>query len=68
MKQERAVKCMLMAAIAYNLKKLLKFRTRKVQTNTQVVRVNLQALFLHKTSLTIPIYFLLAPVYIKQNW
>ena len=64
---EQANKCMLMAAIAYNLKKLLKFTARKVQTNIQVMQVNLQALFLSKTSLTRTTYFLLLPLYLKQN-
>jgi transposase len=63
----QANKCMLMAAIAYNLKKLLKFNAGKVQTNVQAMQVNLQALFLIKTSLTKPICFLLAPLYLKQN-
>ncbi len=48
---EQANKCMLMAAIAYNLKKLLKFTTREVQTSVQAMQVNLQALFLSKTAL-----------------
>ena len=64
---EQANKCMLMAAIAYNLKKLLKFTTRKVQTNVQVMQVNQQALFLSKTSLTKATCFLLLPLYLKQN-
>ena len=59
----QANKCMLMAAITYNLKKLLKFTTRKVQTNVAVVQVNLQALFLVKIGLIKPTYFLLAPLY-----
>ena len=59
---EQANKCMLMAAIAYNLKKLLKFTTRKVQTNAAVVQVNLQALFLDKKSLFKPTYLLLVPL------
>ena len=59
----QANKCMLMAAIAYNLKKLLKFTTRKVQTKAAVMQVNLQALFLGKTSLVKPTYLLLAPLY-----
>ncbi len=62
---EQANKCMLMAAIAYNLKKLLKFTARKVETNIQVMQVNLQALFLSKTSLTRATYFLLLPLYLK---
>ncbi len=66
----QANKCMLMAAIAYNLKKLLKFTTRKVQTNAGVVQVNtektvqaLQDLFLRKIRLIKPTYLLLAPLY-----
>ena len=64
---EQANKCMLMAAIAYNLKKLLKFTARKVQTNVQAMQVNLQALFLTKTSLTKPIYLLVEQLYLKRN-
>jgi hypothetical protein len=45
---EQANKCMLMAAIAYNLKKLLKFTTRKVQTKTQAMQASLSALFFGK--------------------
>jgi heterodisulfide reductase subunit B len=63
----QANKCMLMAAIAYNLKKFLKFTARKVQTNVQAMQVNLQALFLSKISLNKPLYFLSAPLYLKQN-
>jgi len=59
----QANKCMLMAAIAYNLKKLLKFTTRKVQTIAAVMQVNLQDLFLSKTRLIKPIYLLLASLY-----
>ena len=62
---EQANKCMLMAAIAYNLKKLLKFTTRKVQTNVAAMQANLQALFLAKTSLHKPIYFSLVPLCLK---
>ena len=64
---EQANKCMLMAAIAYNLKKLLKFKTRKAQTNAAVMQGNLQALFFSKTSLVKPIYFSLVPLCLKQN-
>ena len=49
---EQANKCMLMAAIAYNLKKLLKFTTRKVQTNAAAMRVKLQAFFYPKQAFT----------------
>lgn len=64
---EQANKCMLMAAIAYNLKKLLKFTSRKAQINVQVVQAKLPSLFLSNTGLIKPIYFSLAPVYAKQN-
>ena len=64
---EQANKCMLMAVIAYNLKKLLKFTTRKVQTLLAATQVNLQALFLPQTSLHKPIYFSLVPLCLKQN-
>ena len=60
---EQANKCMLMAAIAYNLKKLLKFTTRKVQTNVAVMQGNLQALLFGKTRLIKPTYLLLEPFY-----
>ena len=56
-----------MAAIDYNLKKLLKFTIRKVQENLAAKQVNLQALSLTKTSLHKPIYFSLAPLCLKQN-
>lgn len=59
---EQANKCMLMAAVAYNLKKLLKFTTRKVQANIQVMQVTLQALFA-KNGSTKSIYFSMAPLY-----
>lgn len=38
---EQANKCMLMAAVAYNLKKLMKFTTRKVQTNVKALQEGL---------------------------
>ena len=37
----QANKCMLMAAVAYNLKKLMKFTTRKVQTNVKALQKGL---------------------------
>ena len=39
---EQAGKCMLIAALAYNLKKLLKFHTPKVEVATQSLRKTLQ--------------------------
>src|SRR3954447_13794720 len=35
---KQANKCMLMAAVAYNLKKLMKFTTRKVQSDVKALR------------------------------
>ena len=64
---EQANKCMLMAAIACNLKKLLKFTERKTKINVQAVQANLQALFFIKTSLTKQPYLLKALLYVKQN-
>ena len=40
-----ANKCMLMAAVAYNLKKLMKFTTRKVQSDVKAVQKSLQNTF-----------------------
>jgi transposase len=60
---EQANKCMLMAAIAYNIKKLLKFTARKVQINVEAMQVSLPALILSKTSLTKPTYLLKATLY-----
>jgi hypothetical protein len=60
---EQAYKCKLMAAITYNLKKLLKFTARKVQPNVQAMHVKLQAFLLSKISLTKQIYFSLVPLY-----
>jgi hypothetical protein len=51
---------MLMAAVAYNLKKLLKFTTRKVETDVKALQERLQNSFSrllalinsHRTSIT----------------
>ena len=42
---KQANKCMLMAAIAYNLKKLLKFTTNKVQADIKAIQKSLQFTF-----------------------
>ena len=42
---QQSNKCMLMAAIAYNLKKLLKFITRKVQTDVKAMQQSLHNAF-----------------------
>jgi transposase len=46
----QANKCMLMAAVAYNLKKLLKFTTPKVQADVKALQKTLQDLFLNLLS------------------
>jgi transposase len=43
---EQATKCMLMAAVAYNLKKLMKFTARKVQADAKAMKESLQNAFL----------------------
>ena len=43
---KQANKCMLMAAIAYNLKKLMKFTTRKAQADVKAMQASLQNAFL----------------------
>jgi transposase len=43
---KQANKCMLMAAIAYNLKKLMKFATRKAQADVKAMQAGLQNAFL----------------------
>lgn len=42
---EGANKCMLMAAVAYNLKKLMKFTTKKVQADVKAIEQSLQSTF-----------------------
>lgn len=46
----QANKCMLMAAVAYNLKKLMKFTTKKVQTDVKAMQESLQSAFLLVTA------------------
>ena len=49
---QQANKCMLMAAIAYNLKKLLKWTTKKVKADVKSMQESVQAAFLNlQTSL-----------------
>lgn len=43
---KQANKCMLMAAVAYNLKKLMKFTARKVQADAKAMKESLQSAFL----------------------
>ena len=47
---QQANKCMLMAAVAYNLKKLLKFTAAKVQADVKAMQVSLQAVSLVLTA------------------
>jgi transposase len=42
---KQANKCMLMAAVAYNLKKLMKFTTRKVQSDVKALQQTLHTAF-----------------------
>ena len=46
----QANKCMLMAAVAYNLKKLMKFTTKKVQADVKAMQEGLQSAFLRVTA------------------
>jgi transposase len=48
---KQANKCMLMAAVAYNLKKLMKFTTKKVQADVKAMQEILQSTFLHVTAI-----------------
>ncbi len=50
-----ANKCMLMAAIAYNLKKLMKFTTRKAEVDIKAVQQSLQRAFSGFTHHIMPI-------------
>jgi transposase len=43
---KQANKCMLMAAVAYNLKKLMKFTAKKVQADVKAMQTSLQNFFL----------------------
>ena len=43
---KQANKCMLMAAVAYNLKKLMKFTPRKVQADVKAMKESIQNAFL----------------------
>jgi transposase len=43
---KQANKCMLMAAVAYNLKKLMKFTAKKVQADVKAMQASLQNFFL----------------------
>ncbi len=45
----QANKCMLMAAVAYNIKKLMKFTTKKVQADVKALREHMQTAFLTLT-------------------
>ena len=55
----QANKCMLMAAVAYNLKKLLKFKTNKVFTMEKAMEIKAQNCLL---KLVLAIYILIAPI------
>lgn len=57
----QANKCMLMAAIAYNLKKLMKWTTKKLQADVKALQGGLQAAFLFVISICKGNYSLLQP-------
>jgi transposase len=63
----QANKCMLMAAIAYNLKKLLKFSVKKVQIKVAVLGARPLVLFFLQNSAIKSKYFLLQPFYLTQK-
>jgi transposase len=51
---EQANKCMIMAAVAYNLKKLLKFKTNKVSTLAKSMKIKAEKCLLKLLSLYTP--------------
>ena len=62
---EQANKCMLMAAVAYNLKKLMKWTARKVQTDVKAIQVDMHRSFFMCKCLMSFLYFRLRPVCYK---
>ena len=61
----QANKCMLMAAVAYNLKKLMKWTAKKVQADVKAMHVDMHRSFFTFQSLVSFSYFLLRPVCYK---
>ena len=59
-----ADKCMTMAAIAYNLKKLMKWQSKKVQADIKAIQNSLQSAFLILTN-TIKRYYGMTPQVLK---
>jgi len=59
----QANKCMLMAAVAYNLKKLMKFTVPKVQVDVKALRKVLQTFFSYLTDITSLSCFLSQPCF-----
>lgn len=64
---QQANKCMLMAAIAYNLKKLMKWTTKKIQAEVKAIQGNLQAVFLCRISLINRKYLSLQPLFLQPH-
>lgn len=62
----QANKCMLMAAVAYNLKKLMKWQTKKVQADVKALHKRVQKAFVHLTAIISCLYFLLQPGFKKS--
>ena len=54
-----ANKCMTMAAIAYNLKKLMKWQSKKVLADIKAIQHRLESAFLMLRSIIKRIYFLI---------
>ena len=62
---EQANKCMLMAAVAYNLKKLMKWTGKKVRADVKAMQADMHRSFFTFKSLMSFSYFLLRPVCYK---
>lgn len=61
---QQANKCMLMAAIAYNLKKLMKWTTKKVKTDVKSMQECLRTAFLELTNILNRKYNYLQPYFL----
>ena len=64
---KQANKCMLMAAIAYNLKKLMKWTSKKIQAEVKAMQGNLRAAFLCRISLINRKYLSLQPLFLQPH-
>ena len=64
----RQGKCMLMAAAAYNPKKILKWKTKKLQADLKALQQNLQTAFVFVVSTCKRITAYCNPAYKKCNY